>query len=133
MDGPVLNTFHTNLVVLPTLMEYMQYGFIALGLATIIIAGLVLLKQKVTLLTLFDLNVYEGKKIPAHRLTCRCETLIELRFGSITEKHLRLTFTIWSSIMSGPTKVRTVPKNTARTPTTMNPTATLDLLMAIAR
>lgn len=82
MDGPVLNTFHTNLVVLPTLMEYMQYGFIALGLATIIIAGLVLLKQKVTLLTLFDLNVYEGKKIPAHRLTCRCETLIELRFGS---------------------------------------------------
>lgn len=46
MDGPVLNTFHTNLVVLPALMEYMQYGFIALGLATIIIAGLVLLKQK---------------------------------------------------------------------------------------
>nr|XP_019935316.1 PREDICTED: transmembrane emp24 domain-containing protein 3-like [Paralichthys olivaceus] len=41
IDGPILTTFHTNLVILPAVMEYMQYGFIALGLATIIIATLV--------------------------------------------------------------------------------------------
>uniref|UniRef100_H2VEP6 Scavenger receptor class B member 1 n=1 Tax=Takifugu rubripes TaxID=31033 RepID=H2VEP6_TAKRU len=41
IDGPILNTFHTNLVVLPAVMEYMQYGMIALGLATIIIAAFV--------------------------------------------------------------------------------------------
>lgn len=41
------------------------------------------------------------------------------------------TFTTWSSIISGPTKVRTVPKNTVRTPTTIKPTATLDLFIAI--
>ncbi|XP_049909206.1 scavenger receptor class B member 1 isoform X4 [Epinephelus moara] len=40
IDGPILTTFHTNLVVLPAVMEYMQYGFIALGLATIVIAAL---------------------------------------------------------------------------------------------
>ncbi|XP_034048401.1 scavenger receptor class B member 1 isoform X2 [Thalassophryne amazonica] len=38
IDGPVLSTFHTNLVVLPAVMEYMQYGFIAAGLAAIIVA-----------------------------------------------------------------------------------------------
>lgn len=43
-----------------------------------------------------------------------------------------LTFTTWSSMIIGPTKVRTVPKNTARTPATTHPTATLDLLIAIA-
>lgn len=48
IDGPILNTFHTNLVVLPAIMEYMQYGFIALGLATIVIAILVLRQQKAT-------------------------------------------------------------------------------------
>lgn len=41
IDGPVLTTFHTNLVVLPAVMVYMQYTFIALGLATVIIAILV--------------------------------------------------------------------------------------------
>ncbi|XP_042365187.1 scavenger receptor class B member 1 isoform X2 [Plectropomus leopardus] len=40
IDGPILSTFHTNLVVLPAVMEYMQYAFIALGLATIVIAAL---------------------------------------------------------------------------------------------
>ncbi|CAG05393.1 unnamed protein product, partial [Tetraodon nigroviridis] len=40
IDGPILTTFHTNLVVLPAVMEYMQYGLIALGLATIIIAAI---------------------------------------------------------------------------------------------
>ncbi|XP_061732181.1 scavenger receptor class B member 1 isoform X4 [Nerophis ophidion] len=41
IDGPILDNFHTNLVVLPAVMEVMQYGFIALGLATVIIAALV--------------------------------------------------------------------------------------------
>uniref|UniRef100_A0A8C6U741 Scavenger receptor class B member 1 n=1 Tax=Neogobius melanostomus TaxID=47308 RepID=A0A8C6U741_9GOBI len=48
IDGPILNTFHTNLVVLPAVMEVMQYGFIALGLATIVIAILVLRRQKIS-------------------------------------------------------------------------------------
>lgn len=46
MDGPILDTFHTNLVILPAVMEYMQYGFIALGLVTIVIAIVVLRRQK---------------------------------------------------------------------------------------
>ncbi|KAM8853546.1 scavenger receptor class B member 1 isoform 2-T3 [Synchiropus picturatus] len=41
IDGPVVDTFYTNLVVLPAVMEYMQYGFIALGTLTVIIAALV--------------------------------------------------------------------------------------------
>ncbi|XP_068562463.1 scavenger receptor class B member 1 isoform X2 [Cebidichthys violaceus] len=48
IDGPILTTFHTNLVVLPAVMDYMQYGFIALGLATILIASLVHHKVKVS-------------------------------------------------------------------------------------
>ncbi|KAM6901422.1 scavenger receptor class B member 1 isoform 2-T2 [Lycodopsis pacificus] len=48
IDGPILDTFHTNLVVLPAVMDYMQYGFIALGLATILIACLVHHKVKVS-------------------------------------------------------------------------------------
>ncbi|XP_034752587.1 scavenger receptor class B member 1 isoform X3 [Etheostoma cragini] len=46
IDGPILTNFHTNLVILPTVMEYMQYGFIALGLVTIVIAALVHHKVK---------------------------------------------------------------------------------------
>ncbi|KAK1884285.1 Scavenger receptor class B member 1 [Dissostichus eleginoides] len=49
IDGPILSTFHTNLVVLPAVMEFMQYGFIALGVASIIIASLMHHKFKVTL------------------------------------------------------------------------------------
>ncbi len=47
IDGPILSTFHTNLVILPAVMEYMQYGFIGLGVATIIIAALVYHRVKV--------------------------------------------------------------------------------------
>ncbi|XP_017287779.1 scavenger receptor class B member 1 isoform X3 [Kryptolebias marmoratus] len=46
IDGPVLTTFHTNLVILPAVMEYMQYIFIALGLVTIVVASLVHYKVK---------------------------------------------------------------------------------------
>ncbi|KAM6984892.1 scavenger receptor class B member 1 [Aplochiton taeniatus] len=46
IDGPILTTFHTNLVVLPMVMEYMQYGFIGLGLATVLGAVLLALQQK---------------------------------------------------------------------------------------
>lgn len=49
IDGPVLTTFHTNLVVLPAVMEYMQYIFISLGLATIIVASVMHHKAKVSL------------------------------------------------------------------------------------
>lgn len=48
IDGPILNTFYTNLVVLPAVMEYMQYCFIALGLITIVVAIVVLRRQKAT-------------------------------------------------------------------------------------
>uniref|UniRef100_A0A3Q4GF25 Scavenger receptor class B member 1 n=1 Tax=Neolamprologus brichardi TaxID=32507 RepID=A0A3Q4GF25_NEOBR len=41
IDGPIVNTFRTNLVVLPTLLEYLQYILIGLGLATIIVAAVV--------------------------------------------------------------------------------------------
>lgn len=41
IDGPILTTFHTNLVILPIVMEVMQYGFIVLGLVTIVIAVMV--------------------------------------------------------------------------------------------
>lgn len=47
IDGPILQTFRTNLVVLPLVMEYMQYGFIALGLATILIAAFVYHRERV--------------------------------------------------------------------------------------
>lgn len=46
IDGPILKTFHTNLVILPTVMEFMQYGFIVLGLATVVIAALLLRREK---------------------------------------------------------------------------------------
>ncbi|XP_068191374.1 scavenger receptor class B member 1 isoform X1 [Antennarius striatus] len=46
IDGPVLTTFHTSLVVLPAVMEYMQYGFIALGLVMVVVAAMVYNKVK---------------------------------------------------------------------------------------
>ncbi|KAM9306203.1 scavenger receptor class B member 1-like [Pholidichthys leucotaenia] len=46
IDGPIFTTFHTNLVILPAVMKYVQYILIALGLATIMIAALVLGKVK---------------------------------------------------------------------------------------
>lgn len=49
IDGPIVNTFRTNLVVLPTVLEYLQYILIGLGLATIIVAAVVYHKVKVKL------------------------------------------------------------------------------------
>ncbi|XP_055063624.2 scavenger receptor class B member 1 isoform X2 [Misgurnus anguillicaudatus] len=46
IDGPVLNTFRTNLVVLPMVMEYMQYIFIALGLGLILGAAVLFFIDK---------------------------------------------------------------------------------------
>lgn len=48
IDGPIVNTFYTSLVVLPVVMEVMQYGFIVLGLVTIVISIVVLRRQKAT-------------------------------------------------------------------------------------
>uniref|UniRef100_A0A672IDD2 Scavenger receptor class B member 1 n=1 Tax=Salarias fasciatus TaxID=181472 RepID=A0A672IDD2_SALFA len=47
IDGPILSTFYTSLVVLPTVMEVLQYSFIALGLATIVVAVVVYRRLKV--------------------------------------------------------------------------------------
>lgn len=58
IDGPILSTFHTNLVVLPAVMEYVQYGFIALGLATIIIAAIVRYRVKVRMLPSLQSSVF---------------------------------------------------------------------------
>ncbi len=58
IDGPVLDTFRTNLVVLPMVMEYMQYIFIALGLAGILGAVMLYATDKVRgllrLLSMFE-------------------------------------------------------------------------------
>ncbi|XP_026210998.1 scavenger receptor class B member 1 isoform X5 [Anabas testudineus] len=48
IDGPVLSTFRNNLVVLPAVMEYAQYGFIGIGLVVLLIGVLLLYKAKRT-------------------------------------------------------------------------------------
>lgn len=59
IDGPVLDTFRTSLVVLPMVMEYMQYIFIALGLAGILGAVMLYVTDKVRgLLCLFCMFEY---------------------------------------------------------------------------
>lgn len=50
IDGPVLTAFRTNLVVLPSVMEYVQYIFIAVGLVLLISGILLHYKAKVKLL-----------------------------------------------------------------------------------
>ncbi|XP_064163990.1 scavenger receptor class B member 1 isoform X1 [Anguilla rostrata] len=42
IDGPALKTFYTNLVVLPAVMEYMQFIFIGLGLCLAIVGATIL-------------------------------------------------------------------------------------------
>lgn len=49
IDGPVLSMFRMNLVILPMVMEYMQYTFIGLGLGCIIGAMALQLSKKVYL------------------------------------------------------------------------------------
>lgn len=46
IDGDILNTFRTSLVILPAVMEYMQYCFIAVGLVTVIIAAFIYRRVK---------------------------------------------------------------------------------------
>uniref|UniRef100_A0A8C7J0Y0 Scavenger receptor class B member 1 n=1 Tax=Oncorhynchus kisutch TaxID=8019 RepID=A0A8C7J0Y0_ONCKI len=48
IDGEILTTFHTNLVLLPMVMVYMQYCFIVLGLATILGVVLLYYRNKVS-------------------------------------------------------------------------------------
>ncbi|XP_053542952.1 scavenger receptor class B member 1 isoform X2 [Ictalurus punctatus] len=47
IDGPVLSMFRMNLVILPMVMEYMQYTFIGLGLGCIIGAMALQLSKKI--------------------------------------------------------------------------------------
>lgn len=56
IDGPVLSTFRTTLVLLPSVMEYVQYSFIAVGLALLIGGVLLHHKAKVKLLFLTVFN-----------------------------------------------------------------------------
>lgn len=46
IDGPVLKTFYTNLVIFPALMEYMQYIFLILGSLLVLIAGILTIIYK---------------------------------------------------------------------------------------
>lgn len=46
IDDQTLSTFRTNLVVLPLVMEYLQYIFIGLGLALLMVALVLKLRQK---------------------------------------------------------------------------------------
>ncbi|XP_066544867.1 scavenger receptor class B member 1 isoform X2 [Amia ocellicauda] len=47
IDGPILSTFYTNLVVMPAIMEYSTYIFIVLGVLMVIVAiGLALCSKK---------------------------------------------------------------------------------------
>nr|XP_014339656.1 PREDICTED: scavenger receptor class B member 1 isoform X2 [Latimeria chalumnae] len=46
IDGQVLSTFRTNMVVLPAILEYLQYIFIALGCLFIIIAAILVIRNK---------------------------------------------------------------------------------------
>uniref|UniRef100_A0A8C7KRL0 Scavenger receptor class B member 1 n=1 Tax=Oncorhynchus kisutch TaxID=8019 RepID=A0A8C7KRL0_ONCKI len=48
MDGAIVKTFHTNLVLLPMVMVYMQYCFLVLGLATVLGAVLLHYSGKAT-------------------------------------------------------------------------------------
>ncbi|XP_062870019.1 scavenger receptor class B member 1 isoform X2 [Trichomycterus rosablanca] len=47
IDGPALNMFRLNLVILPTMMKYMQYIFLVLGLGCIIGAVVLRLHEKI--------------------------------------------------------------------------------------
>uniref|UniRef100_A0A8C7N7M8 Scavenger receptor class B member 1 n=1 Tax=Oncorhynchus kisutch TaxID=8019 RepID=A0A8C7N7M8_ONCKI len=49
MDGAIVKTFHTNLVLLPMVMVYMQYCFLVLGLATVLGAVLLHYSGKISL------------------------------------------------------------------------------------
>lgn len=49
IDGPILSTFRMNLVILPMILEYVQYTLIGLGLGCIIGAVALLLTKKVYL------------------------------------------------------------------------------------
>lgn len=52
-------------------------------------------------------------------------------FWKSTKIMTQPTFIIWSFITAGPTNKRTAPKTTVRVPATINPIATLALLMAM--
>ncbi|XP_073442238.1 scavenger receptor class B member 1-like isoform X1 [Dendrobates tinctorius] len=39
LDGPVYNTYYNTLIVLPMVLDYLQYIFIALGLCFILVAA----------------------------------------------------------------------------------------------
>ncbi|XP_063065886.1 scavenger receptor class B member 1 isoform X2 [Engraulis encrasicolus] len=70
IDGPILKTFHTNLVVLPAIMEYTQYIFIGLGLLTILGAAMLLTLDKRQKKSLVE-KQQEGEKANGSKHTPR--------------------------------------------------------------
>lgn len=85
IDGPILTTFHTNLVVLPAVMEYMQYGLIALGLAIIIIAAVV--HHRVKVRTCLDLPACSLAFLK-HFLTACCDVPHLLQLTALEQEGL---------------------------------------------
>ncbi|KAK6316205.1 hypothetical protein J4Q44_G00137290 [Coregonus suidteri] len=66
IDGEILTTFHTNLVILPMVMVYMQYCFIGLGLATIL--GAVLLRYREKASVKDTVNIADAHKLQTETL-----------------------------------------------------------------
>ncbi|XP_072515403.1 scavenger receptor class B member 1 isoform X2 [Salminus brasiliensis] len=70
IDGPVLTTFRTNLVILPIVMEYMQYIFIGFGLGFIIGAAVLLWREKINIrktgqpCTDVDTSTFDNERTP---------------------------------------------------------------------
>uniref|UniRef100_A0AAY4BPR9 Scavenger receptor class B member 1 n=1 Tax=Denticeps clupeoides TaxID=299321 RepID=A0AAY4BPR9_9TELE len=65
IDGSVLTTFYNNLVVMPALLEYMQYIFIGLGLLFILVAVVLRIReQKVC----SEENDWKGQRMHAQHL-----------------------------------------------------------------
>lgn len=47
MEGPVLKQFYTNLVLLPSVLDYLQYTFLGLSVPLIISAAVLMALSKV--------------------------------------------------------------------------------------
>ncbi|XP_029025059.1 scavenger receptor class B member 1 isoform X3 [Betta splendens] len=62
IDGPILKTFHTNLVVLPEVMKWMQYVFIVLGVVLLISGALLYYRAKASSIK-EPVNAPQGKGV----------------------------------------------------------------------
>lgn len=51
MEGPVLDQFYTNLVLLPSVLDYVQYIFLGLGVLLFISAAVLMAMSQVRICT----------------------------------------------------------------------------------